>query len=99
MYAMSRLPIRKRETPECMPLKVLIGGAGSYIGTNVCRYLRGHTGYEVHTLDMINLVPEPCHFEGYDTVVYVAGIAHRTETAKNAELYFEVNHRLAVKAA
>lgn len=99
MYVLSCLPIREDEKTDDAHLKVLIGGAGSYIGTNACRYLQGHSACDVHTLDMVNLVPEPCHFEGYDTVLYVAGIAHRAETAKNAGIYFEVNYRLAVKAA
>lgn len=99
MYATSHLPLRKTEKMKYKPLKVLICGADSYIGTNVHQYLQSHTRYDVHILDMINLVPEPYHFKGYDIVLYVAGIAHRKETVKNARLYFEVNYKLAVNAA
>ena len=38
-------------------------------------------------------------FEGYDSVIFAAGIAHRKETAENKNLYFEVNRDLAVRVA
>ena len=99
VYARSVLKIREDKEPCHRQFQVLICGAQSYIGRNVMQFLQGHAGYEVHELDMRSLESEPCHFKGYDIVIYVAGIAHRRETGRNAHLYFEVNYRLAVKAA
>ena len=99
MYARSVLKIREDKEPCSSSFKVLICGAQSYIGMNIMKYLQGHAGYEVHEMDMRGLGPEPSHFKGYDIVIYVAGIAHRRETARNAHLFFDVNYRLAVKAA
>lgn len=79
--------------------KLLIVGAGSYIGTNIEQYLISHSGYEVSTLDAVNLCPKPEHFRGFDAVLFVAGIAHRKETKENAHLYYEVNTDLAVRTA
>ncbi len=99
MYARSGMAVRGNKKLDSAPHKVLIGGAGSYIGIKAGQYLQDHISCKVHELDMVNLVPEPSCFSGYDTVLYVAGIAHRMERRKNAHLFFEVNYNLTVKAA
>lgn len=76
--------------------RVLITGAGSYIGMHIAQKLAG--AYDVRELD----VQKPfaaADFAGYDAVVHVAGIAHRKETAESAHLYREVNCDLAVEIA
>lgn len=98
VYRHSALTVRKDQTRDVCA-KVLIAGAGSYIGENVERYLLFHGDYKVHTLDTIKLVPSLEQFKGYDVVLFVAGVAHRKETKENAHLYFEVNRDLAVKTA
>lgn len=81
--------------------KVLITGAGSYIGTSFAKYLAEHfpADYVVDTLDMIGNAWERADFSGYDTVFHVAGIAHQKETRKNASLYYSVNRDLAQAVA
>lgn len=82
--------------------KILITGAGSYIGTSFEKYIQNckfEGEYQVDTLDMINPSWKEYDFSGYDTVFHVAGIAHRKETKTNAYLYYEVNRDLAVATA
>lgn len=81
--------------------RILITGAGSYIGTSFSRYLKEKypNQYEVDTVDMIDGGWRKKSFSGYDSVFHVAGIAHRKETEKNAELYYKVNRDLAADCA
>lgn len=80
--------------------KILITGAGSYIGNSFSRYLSRFPGqYQVETVDMIGGSWRDRDFSGFDAVYHVAGIAHIRETAENAHLYYEVNRDLAVETA
>lgn len=78
-------------------MRVLITGAGSYLGTQIGHCLT-ETGTAVETLDMREAVPAEA-FVGFDAVIHVAGIAHQRETQENAPLYFKVNRDLAVETA
>lgn len=81
-------------------MKILITGAGSYIGMSVERYLaRWPEAYQVDTLDMQQESWVDADFGGYDAVFHVAGIAHIRETAENAPLYYRVNRDLAIETA
>ena len=80
--------------------KILITGAGSYIGQSFDRYLRQFPGaYQTETVDMVGGSWREKSFAGFDAVYHVAGIAHIKETAENAHLYYEVNRDLAVETA
>ena len=80
--------------------KVLITGANSYIVTSVEKYLQSFVEeYSVDTVDMTDSSWREKDFYGYDAVFHVAGIAHRKETEKNAELYYKVNRDLAADCA
>lgn len=85
--------------------KILIVGAGSYIGTSLEHYLMDYKNceverqYEIHTLDAVNLKPTVKHFINYEVVFYVAGIVHRKETKENVHQYYEVNRNLAIEVA
>ena len=80
--------------------KILISGAGSYIGISLERFLsRWPEQYQVDTLDVIGESWKSADITGYDAVFHVAGIAHQKETAENRHLYFEVNRDLAVEMA
>ena len=83
--------------------KILITGAGSYVGACVERWLaQWPESYRVDTLDMIGDGWKDHDFRGYDAVLHVAGIVHREDSKDDpaqAELYDRVNHRLAVETA
>ena len=83
--------------------KILITGAGSYIGTSLQEYLATFgDDYAVDVLDMIGEGWKETSFAGYDSVFHVAGIAH-ADTGKASQetidLYYRVNTDLAVEAA
>lgn len=81
--------------------KILITGAGSYIGTSFETYIKENfpNDYIVDTLDMLDGSWSNYSFVGYDCVFHVAGIAHQKETKKNAHLYQTVNCDLAIEVA
>lgn len=80
--------------------KILITGAGSYIGDSVVRYLNNWKDqYMVNTVDMTNADWQTISFAEYDTVFHVAGIAHVKETKENESLYYRVNRDLTVQVA
>lgn len=80
--------------------KILICGAGSYIGGSFEQYMAQFGGeYSIDTLDMQDAAWREHSFSGYDCVYLVAGIAHRKETKENAHLYYEVNRDLAIEVA
>ena len=80
--------------------KILITGAGSYIGRSFETYMASFgDAYAVDTVDMLDPAWRECSFSGYDCVYHVAGIAHQKETKENAHLYGEVNRDLAIEVA
>lgn len=83
--------------------KILITGAGSYIGTAVADYLgKWPQSYRVDTLDMREDSWKNHDFSGYDTVFHVAGIAHSDSgkiPAEKEALYYAVNRDLTVHTA
>ena len=83
--------------------KILITGAGSYVGMSVERWLKQWPErYAVDTVDMLGDGWKETSFRGWDTVFHVAGIVHREDSKRDpgqAELYDRVNHHLAVETA
>lgn len=80
-------------------MRILITGAGSYIGMCFENYMKNFPEYQVDTLDMLDKDWERKDFSSYDAIYHVAGIAHRKETEENASLYYEVNRDLVLKVA
>lgn len=82
--------------------KILITGAGSYIGTAFESYMKQWPeGYQVDTVDMLGDWQQHS-FAGYDTVYHVAGIAHSDNGPISEEkkaLYYAVNTDLTAKTA
>ena len=94
------------QVKDCLPAarkKILITGAGSYIGTAVSGWLSAFGGhYEITQLNMHGDGWKAHDFSIYDTVLHAAGIAHAdTGKVSNEEkqLYYEINRDLAVDAA
>ncbi len=83
--------------------KILITGAGSYIGTSFEEYMKQWSEkYKVDTVDMIGDSWMKYDFSGYDTVYHVAGIAHSDNgkiSKEKAKLYYEVNTKLTIRTA
>ncbi len=83
--------------------KILITGAGSYIGTSFEKYMKQWSDkYQVDTVDMIGDGWMKYDFSGYDTVYHVAGIAHSDNgkiSKEKAKLYYEVNTKLTIRTA
>ena len=83
--------------------KVLITGAGSYIGTAFDQWIKENCGGIVtDTQDMRGDGWKGRDFSGYDAVFHVAGIAHADVgrvTEEQKKLYYQVNTDLAVSCA
>lgn len=84
--------------------KILITGAGSYIGTSFENYIKENypEGYTVDTVDMIDGTWREKDFSGYDSVFHVAGIAHSDNgkiSVEKEKLYYAVNTDLTVETA
>lgn len=83
--------------------KILITGAGSYIGQSFENYLKQWKAqYQTDTLDMIGDGWRSASFAGYDAVFHVAGLVHLEKAKKDpaqAALYEQVNTRLAIETA
>lgn len=82
--------------------KVLITGAGSYIGDSFKHYATEHYGknFTVDTVDMIGDEWRKKDFSMYDTVFHVAGIAHSDVENINEAMrkkYYGVNTELAIE--
>ena len=80
--------------------RVLVVGANSYIGGSFAGYANGRLDVVlVDSYEQWKAAP----FHEYDSVVMVAGIAHKKWTRKqqesNKELYFAINRDLAVAVA
>lgn len=85
--------------------RILITGAGSYIGTSVEKWLSQpeFSGmYQVETVDMMGDSWKNHDFSGYDSVFHVAGIAHADigrVTEEQKKRYYQINCDLAFNTA
>lgn len=80
-------------------MRLLITGAGSYVGTKVEQWIKSHSDYQVDTLDMLSDAWQEADFSAYDAVYHVAGIAHVNADPKMETLYYRVNRDLTVEVA
>ena len=84
--------------------KILIAGENSFIGSSFETYLRERFAeeYLVDTVDMIDGTWREKDFSGYDSVFFVAGIAHSDSgkiSKEREKLYYAVNTDLAIETA
>lgn len=80
--------------------KVLITGAGSYVGESVRKYiLSKDSNFHIDTIDTINDTWKNVDFTQYEVVYHVAGIAHVNASPKMEALYYKVNRDLTIEIA
>lgn len=81
--------------------KVLIIGKNSYIARKLMIYISkmNKGGIEVNGVSASNGEWKQKSFEGYDSVLFLAGKVHQKETKGNRKEYEEVNYKLAIKVA
>jgi len=78
--------------------RVLIVGANSYIGDSFARYAKAREGHgDWLDIDIVDSHTgwRMAEFEEYETVIFVAGIAHRRQSWLSRGLYYAVNRDLA----
>lgn len=85
-------------------IRVLITGAGSYIGESFRTYAIEHypNNFYIDTIDMIDGTWKDYDFKGYDVVFHVAGMAHADIGHVSEEIkkqYYAVNTDLAIETA
>ena len=80
--------------------RILITGAGSYVGESVRRYiLSTSSDFEIDAVDTMNDTWKEAEFSKYDVVYHVAGIAHVNADPKMEALYYKVNRDLTIEVA
>ena len=89
---------------EANKKRVLITGAGSYIGEAFERWAKKHypVNFTIDTVDMRKSGWRQKDFSGYDAVFHVAGLAHADVgkvSEKEKKNYYAVNTDLAIETA
>ena len=80
--------------------KILITGAGSYVGENVRRYiLSTSSDFQIDAVDTMNEAWKKADFSQYDVVFHVAGIAEVNGKKGMEQLYYKVNTDLTIEIA
>ena len=81
--------------------KVLITGAGSYVGESVRKYILSTypNKYQIDSVDTIGDNWKKADYTQYDVVFHVAGIAHVNADPKMESLYYKVNRDLTIEIA
>ena len=81
-------------------MKILITGAGSYVGESVRRYiLAKEPSYQIDAVDTMGDNWKKADYSQYDVVFHVAGIAHVNADPKMEPLYYRVNRDLTIEVA
>lgn len=80
--------------------RVLITGAGSYVGTKVEKWLQQYPeDFQVDAVDTINDNWRKADFSKYDVVYNVAGIAHVKAAKGEGPLYYAINRDMVIDIA
>ena len=88
--------------------KILITGAGSFIGTSFENYRKNHANYDAYEISVMDTLTgkkvgdeteDTWNFAGFDVVFHVAGIAHVDPKPELAPLYYKVNRDLTIEVA
>ena len=81
--------------------RILITGAGSYVGESVRRYMLATAPgeFEIDAVDTMGDNWKKADYTRYDVVYHVAGIAHVNADPKMEPLYYKVNRDLTIEVA
>lgn len=80
--------------------RILITGAGSYVGESVRRYvLSTSSDFQIDAVDTMGDNWKKADYGLYDAVFHVAGIAHVNADPKMEPLYYKVNRDLTIEVA
>jgi UDP-glucose 4-epimerase len=79
--------------------KILITGAGSYVGTSLHNYLLAKGVYQIDAVDTMGDNWKGADYSQYEVVYHVAGIAHVNADPKMEPLYYKVNRDLTIEIA
>ena len=80
--------------------KVLITGAGSYVGESARKYiLAKDSSFQIDTVDTMGDNWKKADYSQYEVVFHVAGIAHVNADPKMEPLYYKVNRDLTIEVA
>ena len=81
--------------------KVLITGAGSYVGESVRGYIMAKMSdhYHIDVVDTMGDNWKKADYSQYEVVFHVAGIAHVNADPKMEPLYYQVNRDLTLEIA
>ena len=80
--------------------RILITGAGSFVGESVKNYILGTSSeFEIDAVDTMEDHWKQADFSQYDAVFHVAGIAHVDPKPEMAPLYYKVNRDLTIEIA
>ena len=80
--------------------RILITGAGSYVGESVRKYiLSTSSDIQIDAVDTMGDNWKKADYSQYDVVYHVAGIAHVNADPKMEALYYKVNRDLTIEVA
>lgn len=80
--------------------KILITGAGSYVGESVRKYIYAKdSSFQIDAVDTMGDNWKKVDYCQYDVVFHVAGIAHVNADPKMEPLYYKVNRDLTIEVA
>lgn len=82
-------------------IRVLITGAGSYVGESVRKYIleTAPREFKIDAVDTMGDNWKKVDYSQYDVVYHVAGIAHVNADPKMEALYYKVNRDLTIEIA
>ena len=80
--------------------RILITGAGSYVGESVRKYILSTSSeFQIDAVDTMGDNWKKADYTQYDVVYHVAGIAHVNADPKMEALYYKVNRDLTIEVA